>query len=166
MAGRLGSRCSVPGKSARLVTLLNVCSGSVTFESPSEHRLSGLKFFVICLSPSRQLRGLYLVLDRFLPRPFQFIIHWLLSYLSTLYGLSYWHRNYLRFRGTTVFILHLYLEEGGGMCLLNIGTPPTRPWCHNSMYIQLGRCCMHSYRNVTDVFSFSCELSKEDSCCV
>jgi hypothetical protein len=27
------------------------------------------------LSPSRQLRGLYLVLDRFLPRPFQFIIH-------------------------------------------------------------------------------------------
>jgi len=66
-------------------------SGGSGFKYRLGDPLSWLTLFVVFLSSSRQIPREYLQLgqDRFLPQPFQFIIHLQLD--STLFRMSYWN---------------------------------------------------------------------------
>jgi hypothetical protein len=68
------------------------CSGDPQLKCRPIFRLSWMRAFVVFLSLSKQLAELRLKLrhDRFLPRPFQIIIH-PSSFHSTLYTLSHWN---------------------------------------------------------------------------
>jgi len=61
-------------------------AGGAQLESLLQHKLHSLSFFVVSLSSSRLIPGLSLKLhhDRFLPNPFQFIIHLSPFYLTLL----------------------------------------------------------------------------------
>jgi hypothetical protein len=63
----------------RVVSSLASYSGGPGFKSRPGGRLPWLRVFMVFLSPSRQMLGQYLKLghDRFLPHPFQFIVHYL-----------------------------------------------------------------------------------------
>jgi hypothetical protein len=64
-------------------------SGELGFKSRRGDRLSWLEFFVVSLSPSRQIPGYYLKLDhdRFLHN---LPIIYLSTFYATLYSPSYW----------------------------------------------------------------------------
>jgi hypothetical protein len=66
----------IPNVRAECLALLRRIRGGPGFKSLPEDRLSWLKFFVVLLSPYKQMTGQYfkLIHDRFLPYPFQFII--------------------------------------------------------------------------------------------
>jgi hypothetical protein len=65
-----------------------------------------MRSFAILISPYRQLLGSAprLGYDRFLPNPFQFIIHQL-SYYSTLYILKYWQHRKINHKNETVRLI-------------------------------------------------------------
>jgi hypothetical protein len=62
----------------RVVSIPASYSGGRGFKSRPGDQLFWLRFLVVFLSPSRQMPGYYLKLghDRFLPHPFQFIVHY------------------------------------------------------------------------------------------
>jgi hypothetical protein len=62
----------------RIISTPAAYSGGPRFKSRPGNRLSWLRFFVVFLSPSRQMPGQYLKLghDLSLPHPFQLIIHY------------------------------------------------------------------------------------------
>jgi hypothetical protein len=99
-------------------------SGGPGFKRRPGDRLSWLRVFVVFLSPSRPTRESALKLghDRFLPKPFQYVIH-LLPLQSTLYSLSFRKKKALLSEKLPIFssflasyIGTLSLSNSGAYC--------------------------------------------------
>jgi hypothetical protein len=77
-----------------------LCSGGGRFESHPRYRLSWLKFFMVFRSPSRQVPGKCLKLNRdgIFPHPFQVVIHYHCIIRSYRTYIIYWQRQLNKLR--------------------------------------------------------------------